>query len=332
MVFLAEYGLFLAKSLTLVFLLLFAVSAIVNLTRNSPRGDGLEVRPLNQHYDDLEATLRGATMSWRELRKHRRRLRKEQRARSKERNWVFVLRFQGDLRAGEVDNLREEISAILTTARPGQDQVVLCLESGGGFIHAYGLAAAQLLRLRDAGLEITVVVDRIAASGGYLMAAVAHRIIAAPLAILGSIGVVAQIPNVHRLLKRHDVDVEVLTAGQYKRTLTVFGENTPERRTKFQQDLDEAHGLFKSHLQRFRPQLDLETVATGEHWYGEQALERQLIDALGTSDDLLLQLSREHSLYTVHYRQRQPLTQRLGLAFGQSIERILHPLVQRWHR
>lgn len=205
-----------------------------------------------------------------------------------ERDRVFVLRFAGDIRASAVESLREEITAVLQVARPERDRVLLVLDSPGGVVPGYGLAAAQLTRLRRAQIHLTVVVDRVAASGGYMMAAVANRIVAAPFAIVGSIGVVAQLPNINKLLKRHDVDIELHTAGEYKRTLTFLGENTDEGREKFKQDLEQTHSLFKQFLSRYRPGLDMEKVATGEHWLGEEAMALNLVDAIATSDDLLL--------------------------------------------
>jgi serine protease SohB len=199
---------------------------------------------------------------------------------------VFVLGFHGDIRAHAVRNLREEISALLTLAEP-EDSVVVRLESSGGMVHAYGLAAAQLTRIRERGIPLTVCVDKVAASGGYLMACVADRIVAAPFAMVGSIGVLAQIPNFHRLLKKHDIDYELLTAGQYKRTLTVFGRNTDTARQKFAEELEDTHALFREFVQRYRPGLDVAAVATGEVWFGERAQGLGLVDTLGTSDALL---------------------------------------------
>jgi serine protease SohB len=221
---------------------------------------------------------------------------------------VFVLDFHGDIRATRVDNLREEITSLLTLADPKRDRVVVRLESAGGLVHGYGLAASQLARIRDREIPLTVTVDKVAASGGYLMAAVAQHIQAAPFAIVGSIGVVAQLPNLHRLLKKHDVDMELHTAGQYKRTLTVFGENTEEGRQKFRQELEDIHDLFKGYVQRYRPQLDLEQVATGEHWFGERAKELNLVDSLRTSDDLLMELAKDADLYEITYRRKQPMS------------------------
>ncbi|MFT5121360.1 MAG: serine protease SohB, partial [Psychrobacter glaciei] len=195
---------------------------------------------------------------------------------------VFVLDFDGDIKATAVKHLREEISTLISAANKG-DEVVVRLESGGGLVHGYGLAAAQLVRLKDAGLKLTVCVDKVAASGGYMMACVADKVVAAPFAIIGSIGVVSQLPNFHKWLKNHDVDYEMFTAGDYKRTVTVFGENDAEDRAKYQEELEQTHELFKHFVNNYRPTLDVAKVATGEHWYGEDALKLNLIDSLQTS-------------------------------------------------
>lgn len=226
---------------------------------------------------------------------------------------VFVLDFDGDMKATAVKHLREEISTLISTANKG-DEVVIRLESGGGLVHSYGLAAAQLERLKSAGLKLTVCVDKVAASGGYMMACVADNIIAAPFAIIGSIGVVSQLPNFHKWLKNHDVDYEQFTAGDYKRTVTVFGENDDEDRAKYQEELEQTHKLFKHFVNRYRSMLDLDKVATGEHWYGEDALHLNLIDKLQTSDSYLLELMDNHEVYALHSRQKPTFAEKLGLA------------------
>lgn len=226
---------------------------------------------------------------------------------------VFVLDFIGDLQASGVDALRQEVTAVLTRAR-SDDEVVVRVESAGGLVHGYGLAASQLNRIAAAGIRLTVCVDKVAASGGYLVACVADQILAAPFAVLGSIGVVAQIPNIHRLLKRHDIDVELLTAGKYKRTLTVLGENTEEGRQKFQHDLDATHELFKRHVAERRVRLDIDGVATGEIWLGADALAKGLIDRIQTSDEYLAALAVEGAaIYLVAYRRPSSWRERWGL-------------------
>lgn len=226
---------------------------------------------------------------------------------------VFVLDFDGDIKASAVKHLREEISTLISTANKG-DEVIIRLESGGGMVHSYGLAAAQLVRLKDAGLKLTVCVDKIAASGGYMMACVADKIIAAPFAVIGSIGVVSQLPNFNKLLKKNDVDYEMFTAGDYKRTVTVFGENDDEDRAKYQQELEQTHDLFKHFVSTYRSELDLDKVANGEHWYGEDAVKLNLVDKLQTSDSYILQLMEDNEVYALHSRQKPTLAEKLGLS------------------
>lgn len=239
---------------------------------------------------------------------------------------VFVLDFDGDIKASAVKHLREEISTIISTAHRG-DEVVIRLESPGGLVHGYGLAAAQLVRIKDSGIKLTVCVDKVAASGGYMMACVADRIIAAPFAVIGSIGVVSQLPNFHKWLKNHDVDYEQFTAGDYKRTVTVFGENDDEDRAKYQQELEQTHKLFKHFVNRYRSMLDLDKVANGEHWYGEDALHLNLVDSLQTSDSYLLELMEDHDVYALHSRQKPTFAEKLGLA--QAAEMALTMVVDK---
>ena len=230
---------------------------------------------------------------------------------------IFVLDFKGNIKASGVSALREEITAILTVATD-KDEVVALLESGGGTVHGYGLGASQLRRIRDRGIKLTAAVDKVAASGGYMMACVADRIIAAPFAIVGSIGVLAQIPNFHRLLKKLDIDFEQITAGDYKRTLTLFGENTARDREKFQAELEDTHALFKEFVRDNRAQVDLDRIATGEHWYGKRALELQLVDELMTSDDYLSNAARDADIYRIKYQRKKPVAERV-IGFGASL-------------
>ena len=230
---------------------------------------------------------------------------------SQSRRRIYVLDFVGDLRATPVASLRREISAILTLA-DARDEVLVRLESGGGVVHGYGLAASQLQRIREHNIKLTVSVDKVAASGGYMMACVADQLIAAPFAFIGSIGVLLQTPNFHRLLKKHDIDFDQLHAGEYKRTLTLFGENTEPAREKAQQELQEMHELFKQHVKTQRPSIDIEQVATGEFWLGARALQLKLIDRLQTGDDYLMQARNDAQLVQVCYAARKTLLERMA--------------------
>jgi serine protease SohB len=312
----------------IVFLTIAATVAVVAaLTRRRRSGrPHLEVKHLNDRFLALGDALRRAVLGKKEL-KSLRRERKQAKA-DHDRPRVFVLDFEGDLLATGVATLREEVTAIAALATE-RDEVVVRLESPGGAVPHYGLAAAQLARLKQKQVKLTVCVDRVAASGGYMMACVADRIVAAPFAVVGSIGVVAQVPNVHRLLKKYDVDFEELTAGEFKRTVSVFGEITAKGRAKFVDQLDETHGLFKAFVKAQRPALDVDQVATGEYWLASRGLELGLVDELGTSDEYLLGRVKEANLYQVRYRPEPSWRSRLGAASAEAAERSVLRLFSR---
>ncbi|WP_336963349.1 protease SohB [Acinetobacter pittii] len=283
----------------------------------------IRVSHLNARVNEQRKKIAQTTASRLELLQLAQQLAKEAKIRRKNNQKIFVLDFKGDIQASAVENLREEITLILATAKAGRDRIVVRLESPGGMVHGYGLAAAQLVRLRDAGFHLTICVDKVAASGGYMMACIANEIIAAPFAIVGSIGVVAQVPNFNRLLKEHNVDFELYTAGQYKRTVTMFGENTPEGKAKFEEELQQTHVLFKHFVEKYRPQLNVDKVATGEHWYGEDALDLNLVDKLQTSDEYLLALLPQHDVYVINTRKKATLGEKLGLQAAQVADSLI---------
>ncbi len=321
--FLADYALFLLETATVVVGAIFIIALVVRLRGrggSSLEHDGrLVIGQLNRVYEAMGDALRRHTLPrplWKRLARARKRERKALMQAAGDagvppRKRIFVLSFSGDMRASAVESLRQEVTAVLAQSRPG-DEVLLRLDSSGGVVHGYGLAASQLDRLKQGGVRLVVAIDKVAASGGYMMAAVADEIIAAPFAIVGSIGVVASVPNFRRLLNKASIDVEHLTAGEYKRTLSLVGENTDKGREKFKAQLDETHELFKAFLAAHRPKLDLARVATGEHWYGTQALELGLVDGLGTSDDLLLKASAGTDLYSIAWQRRRSVGDRLG--------------------
>lgn len=317
--FLLEYAMFLAKSATFVVALLLCLAGLFSAVREArhQEPERLEVEPLNERLERMRDALESElldTAALKKLDKQRSKAKKaERKLAADSRSRVFVLDFDGDLEASAVSQLREEVTAVLQVLKKG-DEVLLRLESEGGMVHSYGLAASQLKRIRDRHFKLTVAVDKVAASGGYLMACVADHILAAPFAIVGSIGVVAQIPNVHRLLKKHDVDVELHTAGVHKRTLTMLGENTDAAREKFREELEDTHKLFKQFVSEHRPQVVIDKVATGEHWFGTRALAIKLVDVLQTSDDYLLERAAAADLFAVRYRRKKPLAERLHLS------------------
>jgi len=321
--FALNYGLFLAKAATVVIAIGLSVAWIVSAiaqARAMRQSDTLRVEHVNERLDRMADTLNDTLLNDTERKARAKRKKAEDKQKSKaeklgkrhESERLFVLDFDGDIRASAVEPFRDAVTAVLQVVE-ANDEVLVRLESAGGMVHSYGLAASQLARLRDAGVRLTISVDRLAASGGYMMACVGEKIVAAPFAIIGSIGVVAQIPNFHRLLKDKQIDFELHTAGDYKRTLTMFGENTEEGRDKFRAELEETHVLFKDFVRRYRPALDIDKVATGEHWYGTQALDLKLIDEVATSDDLMLAAAREgRDVFTVEMQTKAGLLARLG--------------------
>ena len=313
MEFLSNYGLFLAKLMTVAVIVIVVVGFIIASARRGTQHDGLDVENINKRFDNLGDAVRRAVHGKARLKKDSKERRKDDKQQAKigsQRQRVFVLDFKGDVRATATASLREEISAVLAVATK-EDQVFLRLENAGGTVHEHGLAASQLARVKDRGIRLIVSVDKVAASGGYLMACVGDRILAAPFAIIGSIGVVAQLPNFHRLLEKKGVDFEQVTAGRYKRTLTLFGKNTDEGRDKLKEELEEVHEIFKNQISEHRPGINLDKVATGEHWYGLRAMELELVDEIRTSDDFLLEATKEFDLYSVTYKRRRPLPERL---------------------
>ena len=340
MEFFIEYGLFLAKVATIVVAIAIIISLAVGANFKGKQGGEkghLEITPLNQQYENMSEAMLIATLDESLQKAEEKKLHKAKKKQAKAdkkaqktesdtdtstKKRVFVLTFDGNISASAVSHLREEVTAVLTQAK-ANDEVLVKLESAGGMVHSYGLASSQLDRLRKAQIPLTVAVDKVAASGGYMMACVADRILAAPFAIIGSIGVVAQMPNFNRVLKKHDVDYELLTAGEHKRTLTMFGENTDKGREKFIEELEETHQLFKDYVSERRPQVDIEKIATGEIWYGSKALEMALVDDIQTSDEYLVECIQQAQVYEVAYVQKKKLHQRLGIAAEESADRLL---------
>jgi serine protease SohB len=340
--FLSEYGLFLLKTVTVLISVIIAIVAIVAASARgklaSPQGS-IDVKNLNDVYDDYQEVLEVNILEDEDLKDLRKRQKKIAKAEIKTqkktkkkgetvsaKKRVFVIHFDGDVKASAVDNLRHEVNAILTIAAK-DDEVIIDLESPGGMVHTYGLAASQLSRLRQANLNLTVCVDRVAASGGYMMACVGSKILAAPFAIIGSIGVLAQIPNFNRVLKKIDVDYEVMTAGEHKAPVTMFGEISSKGKDKLQSELEETHELFKQFILENRPQVDVASVATGEVWYGQQAINLNLIDQVITVDDYLLGLRESSNIYQITYAEKKSLPEKLGLmashVMSSSIDQLL---------
>lgn len=367
MEFLSEYGLFLAKTVTFVIAIGVIVSLIMSAGQRGKKADKghIEVSKLNEKFEHMRDLLKEVTLDPEQLKleiKAEKKRVKEERAEQKKaaklaakeklrstqtsstpadvsdpetdkpphKKRIFVMNFHGDIKASACENLREEISAVLSLATPA-DEVVVKLESGGGMVHSYGLAASQLVRISNKSIPLTICVDKVAASGGYMMACVADKIISAPFAVLGSIGVIAQLPNFHKLLKKNDIDFEMFTAGEYKRTVTMFGENTPKDRAKFVEDLEDTHVLFKEFVNEHRPQVDMARVATGEVWFGRRAKEVNLVDELMTSDEYLQTQAANADIYEVEFAHKKSLPEKLGFAAQGAVDRLLLKWWERLH-
>ncbi|MEL7296814.1 MAG: protease SohB [Pseudomonadota bacterium] len=330
--FFVEYGLFLAKTLTFLLAAFLLLAMIASFSKRGQSNETLRVDNLNDKFRQMRERLARAVAGAQDAKALKKQQKAEAKAREKtppQRARTFVIDFKGDIKASAVSQLREEVTAILSVASD-DDEVLVKLENPGGVVHEHGLAAAQLTRIRERGLSLVVVVDKVAASGGYLMACVANEIVAAPFAIVGSIGVIAQLPNFNRALEQRGVDFEQITAGEHKRSVTMFGKNTDADRAKLKEELEDIHGLFKAAVSRYRPELDLSTVATGEHWYGTRALEMGLIDKLATSDEELIARCENRDIFSITYEIKQPLPKKLLGAVDSALERFADRLHNLW--
>lgn len=323
--FLLDYAGFLARAVTVLVVVVVILSLTAAMrSRGRARSGDLSVTSLNDFYLDLKENLEYSVLDKAQLKvlkkANKAKLQQDKKS-TAEKKRVYVLDFDGDIKASAAENLRHEITALLSIAKPS-DEVVLRLESGGGMVHSYGFAASQLARIRQAKIPLTVCIDKVAASGGYMMACIGDKILSAPFAAVGSIGVVAQVPNIHRLLKKNNIDVDVLTAGEYKRTLTMLGENTEPARQKFLQELQTTHDLFKQFVSQYRPQLDIDAVATGEVWQGTDAQRLALVDTLQTSDEYISNYAQNADVFLLEYVQKKSLQERVGLTAGTAVEHL----------
>jgi serine protease SohB len=308
----------------LIFTLVFVgalLALVLGLLAKAKHRPQIEIEDINEKFKDISNLIRSMVLSKKALKEHSKAQKKTEKNKLQPDKKIFVLDFEGDIKASQVKELRDEVTALLHVAKPG-DEVLIRIESPGGVVHGYGLAAAQIKRFKDAGLTVTASVDKVAASGGYLMACTANKILAAPFAIVGSIGVIAQVPNLHRLLKKNDVDYEEITSGEFKRTVSVLGEITEKGRQKFTEQIEDTHSLFKEFVKIERPQVDLSKIATGEHWFGQRALDLQLVDELCTSDDYLFKNREIAKILRVKFLQKQSFADKLQGVFAKKAAHI----------
>lgn len=329
MEFLYDYGLFLLKAVTIVVSVLLVFGGLASIAAKQKQSKGeLEITPLSEKLAESEELARELVFTkdqFKAWKKQQKQVEKDKEKTQESIGKVYVLDFKGSMDAHEVENLRQEVSTVITLAEE-KDEVLLRLESPGGVVHGYGLAASQLQRLRDHNIQLTACVDKVAASGGYMMACVANKIIAAPFAIIGSIGVLAQLPNFNKLLKHNHIDFEQHTAGQFKRTVTMFGENDDEGRKKFKEELEEVHVMFKDFVHGNRENLDIDKVATGEYWHGIRAQELGLVDELKTSDDYLLDCYKEKPVFKIRYKMKKSVAEKLANSMSLTVQSLVSKL------
>jgi serine protease SohB len=325
---LIQFGFFFGKTLIIFLFIVALILIVAAIAARAKARPQVEVEDLNEKYADLSLIIRSFIHSKKVFKAEQKKLDEQEKKLGDDRKNVFVLEFEGDLQASAVKELRDEVSSIVSVAKPG-DEVVVCVESPGGTVSGYGLAAAELVRLRKAELKVTICVDKVAASGGYMMACTGHKIVAAPFAVVGSIGVLAQVPNFNKLLKKHNVDYEEMTSGEFKRTVSFLGEITPKGREKFQEQLEDTHELFKNWVNEYRPQLDMNKVGTGEYWYGPRARDLNLIDDIQTSDEYLMSLTKSAKVYKVKFTPKKKFGEKLSEALGQGAAKAFDRLLQR---
>src|SRR5271170_1377068 len=336
MAFWLDIAAFLVKALIIVAAIGGLAVLIARLARSGEAKDKeIKVRSLNERYDDMRDAMNGALFDKKERKALARTRKKEAKADAKARRGhepgkrIYVLAFKGDMRASAVKRLGAEIDAVLIAARPATDEAVIRIESPGGTVTGYGLAAAEILRLRERKIKVIASVDQVAASGGYMMACAADRIVAAPFAIVGSIGVVAPVPNLHRLLKKNEIDFEEITAGEFKRTVSVLGEITSAGREHFREKLDTTHQAFKAHVAQCRPKVDIDRVANGDYWLAREAVPLGLVDEIMTGDDLLFRARERARLYEVSTEARKTLLQQLLSGLGTTAQKAADAVIAR---
>lgn len=330
--YLLQLGLFAGKALLIVIALVTILIVFFGLLMRQKGLHHLEIENLNEKHRDLADLLKSQILDKKDLKSEKKKNKKAEKEKTESpKKRAYVIDFDGDIRASDVNCLREEITTVLRVCRP-DDEVIIRLESGGGLVHAYGLAASQLERVKREKIKLTVCVDKVAASGGYMMACVADQIIAAPFAILGSVGVLAQVPNFHRLLKKHDIDYQEITAGEYKRTISILGEITPQGKEKFKEQIGDTHELFKEYVAAHRPQVNLAEIATGEHWFGLRALNMKLADRLDTSDSYITSLEKDFDIFRVAYAAKKKLSEKIASAVQLSFEKIFEKILSQSQR
>ncbi|MEE3003483.1 MAG: protease SohB [Pseudomonadota bacterium] len=307
---LINYAVFLLKTITIIVAIFLILGKIFSLKQEDKSTGKIKLKKLNEEYTQTKNELSKDILSKVDYKKLLKSEKKQQKKLKKSLPKLFLLEFKGDIRASAAAELRDEITAILSLAST-KDKVVIQLESPGGCVHDYGFAASQLSRIREKNITLVVAVDKVAASGGYMMASVASEIIAAPFAVIGSIGVYMALPNFHKFLKDKKIEFEDLTAGPDKRNLTTFSPNTKDDREKAQEQIDNIHRLFIDFVKKYRPNIDPEKVATGKTWHALDAINLNLIDKIITSDDYITSAMSKYEVLRINKKKSKKILEKL---------------------
>ena len=231
---------------------------------------------------------------------------------------LYYLEFEGDIQASEAAKLKQEILVCLQVAKP-TDVFLILVESSGGSVSNYGDLYSVMEMIKKRGHTLWVAIDRVAASGGYLISLPADKIFATPFALIGSIGVLSEVPNFGGLLDKYGVKMEEYTAGERKMNISMFRENGEEQKEHHRKKLGKIHELFKAQLVKYRGGLiekkgvDIGELMEGDFWMGENAFELGLVDELKSSVEILLDEKDHFNILKVNYHNEPKMAGIMGM-------------------
>lgn len=216
---------------------------------------------------------------------------------------------------GLITGKQETLDLLREIEKSKAQAVVLRINSGGGTTSG-SEALYNGVRQLAAKRPVVAIIDGVGASGAYMAALGAERIVANGSAIVGSVGVIAQVPNVSKLLETLGVKVESVRSSPLKAMPSGVEPTSPEARVALEQTVADTYRWFRA-LVGERRKLDgdaLAGVADGRVFTGRQALELKLIDALGNESDAIAWLEAEKGLRKdLRVREYKPKSQRSGV-------------------
>jgi protease IV len=199
--------------------------------------------------------------------------------------------------SGVITGDKRTLEMIERVAKSNASAAIIRIDSPGGTVSG-SEALYDALRALSARKPVVAVVDGMAASGGYVAAVAADRIIARQTAIVGSIGVLMQYPNVGKLLENWGVRVESIKSAPLKAAPSGFEPTSPEARAAIQRVIDDNFDWFKALVKTRRAMNDAEVAAVsdGRVHSGRQGLGLKLVDSIGSENDALDWLAREKGI------------------------------------